>query len=175
MKKIFIIKNIYYIIIKNMEFIVFTDGSSNLKLRKGGIGVYINDEYYVSYNFDKNTLTNQNMELIAAIYGINLCIKISQNYNTHIDKIILYTDSEYTIKSVSQWAFKQKKNGWTNSSGKIIANYKLIKYFHNLYLNYPIQFIHTRGHQKEPAKNDPNYWIWKGNDNVDKLANYKNK
>ena len=98
--------------------IVFSDGSSTVyknenNLKYGGIGIHIegNNEYDLSIPLIGSGVTNQKAELIAAITAIKLC----KNKIDNLDKIILYSDSMYTINCATKWAIEWEKNGWKRS------------------------------------------------------------
>jgi ribonuclease HI len=153
--------------------IIFTDGSSTVYKNKnglkfGGIGVYIKDhpEYNISRPLIGKEVTNQKAELIACIEAINLCKKIGKT------KIILYSDSMYTINCATKWAKTWESNGWKRQVGKQlkeVLNLEYVKELYELIKGLDIKFIHVRSHQKEPIKDDM-YFIWEGNNIVDKLA-----
>lgn len=63
--------------------------------------------------------TNNIAEMTAAINGMDLAI------NHGADKLLVYTDSEYVTKGISQYLNKWKSNGWKKSTGDEIANKSL--------------------------------------------------
>ena len=164
--------------VKNL--ILFTDGSSTVfkdkkNLKYGGVGVFISK--YSKYNISKplvgNNVTNQICELQACIDAILIFEKMKETNNKIKDwNVTIYSDSMYTIKSASEWAFKWEKNNWKKSDNKKIANLELIKTLFKLTNKNKIKYIHVRSHQKEPSNKDSKEWkLWYGNDMADKLAN----
>lgn len=160
----------------NTDIVVFTDGSSlnnqNKYARRGGIGIFFKDEdprnqsIKITPDISKK-VTNQIAELLACIYAIEIII------GTDIIKdknIIIYTDSMYTINSITKWANKWKNNQWKKSNGKTIENIDLIKklYFYSKNLN--IKYRHVKAHQEEPSLDSPTYFTWYGNNMADSLA-----
>jgi len=153
------------------EIIVFLDGSStvyknNNGIKFGGIGIHIKnmDEYNISIPLIGKEVTNQKAELIACITAIKLCKKISNN-----NKIILYSDSMYTINCVTKWASEWEKNGWKRKTGEIL-NLKYIKELYEIVKGINIEFKHIKSHQKEPNRDSIEWDLWNGNNIVDKLA-----
>jgi len=148
-----------------MEITVFTDGSC-LKSKRGiyaGYGVYFpNGEISnISKPFLKKPITNQRAELYA--------IKIALEYITELldfSFINIYTDSEYSIKSLTQWIFKWEKNGWKTAAKKPVKNLDLIKPIYQIIKKYKgrINFIHVRSHT---GKKD---YLSVGNSEADELA-----
>ena len=158
------------------EVIIFTDGSTlNNQIkgnRKGGVGVFFgdNDERNISLALkesDSNKVTNQVAELLACIKGVE---KILLEEEINERKIIIYTDSMYIVNSIQKWAINWEKNNWKKSDNKDVENIDLIKKLYYYSKNLKIDFRHVRSHQKEPNKDNPNYKIWYGNNQADRLA-----
>ena len=135
----------------NKRVKIYADGacsSNHLKDNKGGYGavIYIPGEepYRISRGY-KNT-TNNRMELKAVIEALKR-VKESSS-------VIVYSDSEYVVKGITEWIHNWIKKGKINTNGDLwVELYKLVKRFEN------IEFEHVRGH----AGN-------KGNIEADKLA-----
>ncbi|XP_023266935.1 ribonuclease H1-like, partial [Seriola lalandi dorsalis] len=60
--------------------------------------------------------TNQRAELQAA------CKALEQAKELNIKKLVLYTDSKFTINGVTSWVKSWKLNGWRLKSGGQIIN-----------------------------------------------------
>jgi ribonuclease HI len=153
---------------------VFTDGSSTIyknknNLKYGGIGILIsglgNDDYNLSIPLIGSDVTNQKAELLATIMAIKFCKQKIDNLN----KIVLYSDSMYTINCATKWAIEWEKNGWKKKNGEIL-NLIYIKELIYLIKNINIEFKHVKSHQKKPIINDEKMFIWNGNNVVDLLA-----
>jgi len=151
---------------------VFSDGSSTVyndqnNLKYGGIGVYVDgyDEYNLSIPLIGSDVTNQKAELLAAINAIKIC----KNKINNLNKIILYSDSMYTINCATKWAIEWEKNGWKRKGGEII-NLIYVKELYNLTKKNVVEFRHIRSHQKKPLKTDDKWFTWNGNNIVDLLA-----
>ena len=160
------------------NIIVFTDGSSinngsKKKEHYGGIGIYIQNTIESISEKLLGKITNNIAELKACIKAINI---ISQKPDYDNNKIIIYTDSEYVINSITKWSLNWKKNNWKKydkrkKEKKDIKNKELIKELNNLYHKYPIIFNHIKAHQTEPNNKSSNeYKLWYGNNIADKLA-----
>ena len=96
---------------------VFTDGSL---VRMGilihcGYGIYFpNGEYKdISRRYDHEPITNNRAELYAILKSIILCNKVSEerkkNFETVIEKINIYSDSEYSVNIFNKWLVNWKK------------------------------------------------------------------
>lgn len=151
---------------------VFTDGSTinnGKKNSKGGIGIYFSQYENLNHKESSkdNKITNNTCEIKACIKAIEILIT-----NNLVNKqIFLYTDSEYTKKSITIWCKSWEKNGWLNKKKQPIKNKLLIQTLYNYYKLYKIQFIHVRSHTQEPKdKKSKEYFEWYGNMMADKLA-----
>lgn len=137
---------------QNIEnIIVFTDGSCIKRKNEAiicGYGVYFpNGELKnISESFTVGELTNQRAELYAIYKAIK---KIKQNYE--FKKINIYTDSEYSIKSLTLWINNWKKNNWKNANNKDVANQDIIKKIDKYMQKYKnkIFFHHIRSHTRK--------------------------
>lgn len=171
------------------EFYIFTDGSSrNLSngTTKSGIAVF----FGLSNNNIKEILTdvtNNQCELMAINYACKIIIKYF-NYLVHYNKSInIVSDSEYSIKSVSQWIKTWKNNDWKTKNGLEVKNKDIISSIDNALIrveklnnkvNNPIniKFIHVNSHQNLNTISNMNTrdkFLWKGNYIVDLLAQDK--
>ncbi|XP_075412501.1 ribonuclease H1 isoform X5 [Tenrec ecaudatus] len=103
------------------EFVVvYTDGccSSNGRRRaRAGIGVYWGPGHPLNVGIRlPGRQTNQRAEIHAA------CKAIEQAKTQNIKKLVLYTDSMFTINGITNWVKGWKKNGWRTSTGKEVIN-----------------------------------------------------
>ena len=153
---------------------IFVDGSSSNNGKENceaGFGVYFPnaENLNISKKIDetKHKVSNNVGEIMACIEGVKL---INSSYES-VSKILIYSDSEYTINAITLWAKSWKKKGWVKSDKKPIKNLELIKELFELYNNQNIEFIHVRSHQKEPEnKKNSEYHKWYGNKMADILA-----
>ena len=128
--------------------IIFTDGAcsnNGKKCARAGMGVHFpNGELAdMSLAFTIVPITNQRAELGA----IFLALKYYKKNDLSADnKIIIYTDSNYSIKCLTQYIITWKKNGWKTSNGKEVANQDLIKAIGRYMETYNVQFYHVRSH-----------------------------
>ena len=173
----------------------FTDGSTlgnGARNALGGIGVYFSGDYgleNVSLNYAKFVIENPMLSLqkatnnITELLGISIAIQlITQNYKTKYKtdslenlRIIIYSDSEYSINCITKWSPGWEKNGWQKKGGKKadreIKNVELIKKLYKAYTTQRIKFVHVNSHTQEPRDKPPPEWrIWYGNEMADQLA-----
>jgi len=142
------------LVMPTKEINIFTDGSYIKATKACGYGVlFPNGEYSnISKPFTIEPKTNQRAELYAIYKGIKSVYKDVQNKNQENQiNITIYSDSEYSIKSLTLWIINWKKNNWKTSSGKDVLNQDLIikldKLIEKFKANYGlIKFIHVRAH-----------------------------
>lgn len=103
---------------------IYTDGSSlsnGQSKAVGGVGVYFGpgDGRNISEGLAGTKQSNQRAELTAIIRALEVAPKDR--------KIIIYTDSSYSIKCTTEWFRKWRENGWVNASHKPVENKDLIQ------------------------------------------------
>jgi len=146
----------------NPDYYVYTDGAclNNGKENTiAGIGIFfnINDERNLSKKLDGKQ-TNNSAELNAIIEAYH----IIENDIKNGKKIIIVTDSEYSMKCISYYGEKLHQNNYNLD----IPNKELVKKIYDLYKDKSnVKFIHIKAHTN---KNDIHSI---GNYNADKLAN----
>lgn len=175
--------------IKNMKIThVYTDGSVYNNQRReslktfGGIGVFFgdNDSRNVSEPFFEFPITNNRTELKAQIKAIEnfMTSKIKRKDQTK-EKLIIYTDSQYSMNSITKWIHKWKLNQWKTANGKPVLNKDLLyqlDHLINLYKDFLVveyKFVkaHRVGSNVPKDKSSKEYQEWYGNMMADKLAN----
>lgn len=157
---------------------VFTDGSAdNMEQKVGGIGVFFFNPLYHKYNksikIECNNCTNQKMELMACIEAIETVIKNENITNKKNWDLLIYTDSMYVIKCMTEYAKKWIKYGWFRDpeKKKKIINLDLVKKLYVLTKCYEVKFKHSKAHKKQPKDTNSQEWKeWYGNKNAHDLA-----
>jgi len=147
---------------------IFTDGS----LKKNDVGEIIGCGYGIY--FPKNELPNVYAPFLignitnnrAELHAIHQAIlRVIKNYT--FDLINIYTDSEYSQKSLTVWIESWKKNNWKNSKKKPVENQDIIqkidKYLQRYKGKINIQWV--------KAHTGDNDYFSIGNANADELAN----
>jgi ribonuclease HI len=143
---------------------VFTDGgcSNNGKDNaKAGIGVYfgVNDPRNISRRI-QGKQTNNTAELSAVIEVFSVLKKEILSG----EDIIIYSDSEYTIRCCDDYGEKCKKKQWKNKKG-YIPNHELVQEIYEYFQKYPNVSIHyIAAHTGLEDK------LSMGNDSADTLA-----
>lgn len=129
------------------NIVVYTDGSFMRKGNKciAGYGIYFpNGELEnIGRKFTHKPITNQRAELYAIYKALRMIIK-----NLDVKKITIYTDSEYSIKSLTIWIKNWVKNNWKTSKRKDVLNKDIIQKIYKIMQNFDgdIEFNHVRSH-----------------------------
>lgn len=142
---------------------VYTDGSCANNGRKnaiGGIGIYFGPEDPRNYSeslskFYTNTFkeifgnTVKDTNNLAELCAILQACKILEKQLEDGEKILIITDSNYSINCLTKWFLNWKKNGWISSSKKPVSNKIVIeKILDDYLLKYKesIKFKHVKAH-----------------------------
>ncbi|XP_061282699.1 ribonuclease H1 isoform X1 [Bos javanicus] len=137
--------------------VVYTDGccsSNGRKRARAGIGVYWGPGHPLNVGIRlPGRQTNQRAEIHAA------CKAIEQAKAQDITKLVLYTDSMFTINGITTWVKGWKQNGWRTSTGKEVTNKEDFAELERLARGMDIQWMHVPGHSG-----------FRGNEEADRLA-----
>lgn len=124
--------------------VVYTDGccSANGKSSaRAGIGVYWGPYHPLNVSERlEGRQTNQRAEIQAACKALELA---KQN---HIQKLVLYTDSKFTINGVNSWVKSWKLNGWRLKSGGNVVNKDDFIKLDQLNSELQVSWMHIPGH-----------------------------
>lgn len=117
----------------------YTDGS--FAQGKAGWGVVLLTptiyQYYGSLPKEFSPPTNNKAEFYAIYQAILICI------NLKITNLLIYSDSEYAIKSLTEWVVRWRQNNWLTASGDERKNRDLIEMILNLvnYIKVNMQWV----------------------------------
>ncbi|MBO67279.1 MAG: ribonuclease HI [Acidiferrobacteraceae bacterium] len=132
---------------------IYTDGACRGNPGVGGWGVILfsgSEERELSGSEEHTT--NNRMELMAAIQGLRMLEEESS--------IVLYTDSQYVCKGITDWMPNWKRRGWKTASGHLVKNRDLWQELDLLRAQHAIEWRWIKGHTGNP-----------GNERADALAN----
>lgn len=92
------------------ELTVYTDGACRGNPGPGGFAaIMFFGDRTVEVGGGELDTTNNRMELSGVLIALSLLKKPT--------RVVIYSDSQYVCKGVSQWMEKWKRNGWTLGSG----------------------------------------------------------
>ena len=134
--------------------VIYTDGACSGNPGPGGWGVvmYHGNRSKEFYGGESST-TNNRMEMMAAIKAIEA---IKPNYK---GPIVLFTDSTYVLKGITEWIVGWKKRGWKKSDKKPVVNKDLWQRLDALNAARDIRWEWVKGHDGDL-----------GNERADELA-----
>ena len=121
---------------------IYTDGAAKGNPGKGGYGVVMElvgsnykKEFYEGFRYT----TNNRMELLAAIVGLEKIIKPNM-------KVLVISDSKYVVDAVEKkWVF-----GWEKKGFKDKKNPDLWMRFLKIYRQHQVDFKWIKGHNNHP-------------------------
>ena len=136
-----------------MKVEIYTDGACRGNPGPGGWVALIRngEEEHRLCGGERNT-TNNRMELLAAIEGLNY---VEANLAT-----VLVTDSQYVRKGITEWIVNWKKNGWRTAAKKPVKNADLWQRLDDLAQQRDVEWQWVKGHSGH-----------RENDIADQLAN----
>ena len=118
-----------------------TDGSAiNNPHGPAGWAWFVSRECWAAGGF--NQASNQVAELFAVLA---LLRAVPREYD-----LLVRTDSQFTIKVMTQWMSGWKKNGWRKANGEPVANLALIQDLDRAISGRRVQFEWVRGHSGDP-------------------------
>ncbi len=134
--------------------VIYTDGACSGNPGPGGWGVVM---YYGNKSKEmkggERETTNNRMEMMATIKALEA---IKPGYQ---GKVILFTDSTYVLKGITEWIHGWKKRGWKKSDKKPVVNKDLWIRLDELNAARDIDWQWVKGHDGDL-----------GNERADELA-----
>lgn len=110
--------------------------------------------------------SNQTAELTAIARAISIIATDDKRYT-------ILTDSDYSIKCITQWAPSWMRNGWKKRDGKPVHHRYILENAVNQYTQIKdrVTFKHIRSHKKPPTDQQSQaYTEWYMNDRADKMC-----
>lgn len=132
---------------------IYTDGSCFGNPGPGGYAAILSCRGHVKELCgNKKETTNNQMELTAVITALEALKKPCS--------VTLFSDSKYIVDAINKnWISNWIKNGWTTSTGSVVANQSMwVRLIHLLHVH-DVKFIWVKGHSGEDM-----------NEKCDKLA-----
>ena len=132
---------------------VYTDGACRGNPGPGGWGALLQwKDKTKQLSGAEADSTNNRMELMAAIIALE-SLKRSCN-------VMLYTDSEYLKRGITEWLAQWKQRGWKTANKKPVKNSDLWQRLEKAVARHEIEWRWVKGHSGDY-----------GNELADQLAN----
>jgi ribonuclease HI len=153
-------------------------GLKDPSLRHAAYGIFVGDDHPWNEGTcipSGEKATNQVAEISAVHCALQKALS-----DGNLDKLIIKTDSKYVCDMLTKWIYSWIRLGWKRPGDAPIQNLELIQYTYRTLVDVyaclgkeNVQFVHVRGHGKEPKgidKDDERWQDWYGNMMADKLA-----
>ena len=138
-----------------MSLVIYTDGACSGNPGPGGWGVLMQSGGKArELSGGEAQTTNNRMEMTAAIRALEA---IKPGYR---GGVVLYTDSTYLLKGITEWIHGWKRRGWKTSAKKPVLNADLWRELDALNSARDVEWRWVKGHAGDP-----------GNERADELAN----
>jgi len=139
--------------VKRPQVTVYTDGACKGNPGPGGWGAWLSSGGHDKELFGgERETTNNRMELTAPIEAL-ASLKRSCD-------VVVYLDSEYVRKGITEWITNWQRRGWKTADGKPVKNADLWQRLDALRKLHHVEWRWVKGHAGDP-----------GNERADALAN----
>jgi len=138
------------------NILIYTDGACSGNPGPGGYGsiIFWNDQIQ-ELGAHQPATTNNRMEMTAVLAALDWI----RQQNIQEKNLIIYTDSVYVIKGMTQWVFGWLRKGWKNSEGQEVTNQDIWRQLLAASQGFKIEWRFIRGHKGIP-----------GNERCDQIA-----
>ncbi|WP_454724131.1 MULTISPECIES: ribonuclease HI [Cupriavidus] len=135
------------------DVIIYSDGACKGNPGRGGWGAVLvaGDNEKELFGGEHNT-TNNRMEMTAVIEALRALKRPC--------RVVVYTDSQYVQKGISEWLPGWKARGWKTADKQPVKNADLWQEMEKLAHGHDVSWHWVRGHNGHP-----------GNERADALAN----
>jgi ribonuclease HI len=89
--------------------------------------------------------TNNRMELQAVIAALEALSPLARG-DRPLERVTVYTDSQYVQKGITQWIHTWKRNNWRTSNKDPVKNQDLWQRLDELSRRYPLSWAWVKGH-----------------------------
>ncbi len=140
-------------LIERPRVTIYTDGACKGNPGRGGWGAWLQADGHEKELFGGALLTTNNrMELTAVIESLASLKRTCE--------VVVYTDSEYVRKGITEWIHNWKLRGWKTADKKPVKNADLWQRLDAHQSLHRVDWRWVKGHSGDP-----------GNERADALAN----
>ncbi len=103
------------------RIVIYGDGACSGNPGPGGWGsIVITKSHVEELGGASPSTTNNRMEISAIMRALAWCAANIEK--TKLNEIIIFTDSVYLIRGITQWIFGWKKRGWKTAANEDVSN-----------------------------------------------------
>ena len=131
------------------DYILYSDGGAELRI-SGGSACIIEDcstSSRVHLAANLGGATNNEAEIFAGLLGFAYIKSLDEDFSGEIRWVC---DSEYVLKSATQYINNWKRNGWQTAAKKPVKNQGLWQAYSELSSGIKVIADHVRGHTGHP-------------------------
>ena len=125
------------------QVVVYTDGGASGNPGPGGYGVVMlasAGKHYKELSGAFRLTTNNRMELMGAIKALEA---VKPGFK---GPVVLFTDSTYVLKGITEWIHGWKKRGWKKGDKKPVVNKDLWQRLDKLNAAREVRWEWVKGH-----------------------------
>lgn len=128
------------------DVVIYTDGACSGNPGPGGWAALLRSGVHerVLTGAAPHT-TNNRMELTAAVEALRALREPCQ--------VVVYADSQYVVKGMTEWIAGWKRRGWTNAQKKPVENRDLWEALDAAALPHRVEWRWVKGHASDPDNN----------------------
>jgi len=138
-------------LLDGFNYAIFCDGGCypNPGPSATGMAVYVDGGFQLGFYgcFQENG-TNNTAELYGLLQALDYVDYLVNDCGIN-EKTVIYCDSQYSLRTVAEWAYGWAKNGWRKKDDKPIQNVSMIRSAHEAYLALEAFVVlrHVKGHE----------------------------
>ncbi len=132
------------------KILLYSDGSSLGNPGEGGWGTILQyNDSIKELSGCENDTTNNKMELLAAIMGLEALKEPCE--------VEIFSDSKYVVQGINEWLKNWIKNSWKTAAKKPVKNIELWQRYDKISKMHTIKAIWVKGHNGHPQNERCDY------------------